>query len=179
MREIVHIQAGQCGNQIGAKVSSQLHGKFEWKEKIWPGKRTGRRRDAGWWTKFRWNFIGVRSVTRVLINFTPKSIKSGPESFNFLNLHLARGSCSLFIQKTSRNCLKNRKIVPWKPLEKKYNTYSLVYERARTHSRLENGWASSMLSERELYKNRFFIELGRSAKGHEIQASSASTVEWY
>lgn len=22
MREIVHIQAGQCGNQIGAKVSS-------------------------------------------------------------------------------------------------------------------------------------------------------------
>lgn len=23
MREIVHIQAGQCGNQIGAKVSTQ------------------------------------------------------------------------------------------------------------------------------------------------------------
>ena len=24
MREIVHIQAGQCGNQIGAKVGSSL-----------------------------------------------------------------------------------------------------------------------------------------------------------
>lgn len=26
MREIVHIQAGQCGNQIGAKVGSLLRG---------------------------------------------------------------------------------------------------------------------------------------------------------
>lgn len=26
MREIVHIQAGQCGNQIGAKVSEQRSG---------------------------------------------------------------------------------------------------------------------------------------------------------
>ncbi|KAG7275169.1 hypothetical protein CRUP_015823 [Coryphaenoides rupestris] len=26
MREIVHIQAGQCGNQIGAKVISDEHG---------------------------------------------------------------------------------------------------------------------------------------------------------
>lgn len=26
MREIVHIQAGQCGNQIGAKVGSLLKG---------------------------------------------------------------------------------------------------------------------------------------------------------
>jgi hypothetical protein len=26
MREIVHIQAGQCGNQIGAKVSTYGHG---------------------------------------------------------------------------------------------------------------------------------------------------------
>ena len=25
MREIVHIQAGQCGNQIGAKVSPYIH----------------------------------------------------------------------------------------------------------------------------------------------------------
>lgn len=25
MREIVHIQAGQCGNQIGAKVSHQIY----------------------------------------------------------------------------------------------------------------------------------------------------------
>jgi len=24
MREIVHLQAGQCGNQIGAKVSNQF-----------------------------------------------------------------------------------------------------------------------------------------------------------
>ena len=24
MREIVHIQAGQCGNQIGAKVSAKI-----------------------------------------------------------------------------------------------------------------------------------------------------------
>lgn len=28
MREIVHIQAGQCGNQIGAKVSAKLIGKL-------------------------------------------------------------------------------------------------------------------------------------------------------
>ena len=30
MREIVHMQAGQCGNQIGAKVSASLnhHGRF-------------------------------------------------------------------------------------------------------------------------------------------------------
>lgn len=27
MREIVHIQAGQCGNQIGAKVS--IHGEIK------------------------------------------------------------------------------------------------------------------------------------------------------
>lgn len=27
MREIVHIQAGQCGNQIGAKVGSLLRGR--------------------------------------------------------------------------------------------------------------------------------------------------------
>lgn len=26
MREIVHIQAGQCGNQIGAKVGALLRG---------------------------------------------------------------------------------------------------------------------------------------------------------
>ena len=26
MREIVHIQAGQCGNQIGAKVSGPIPG---------------------------------------------------------------------------------------------------------------------------------------------------------
>lgn len=26
MREIVHIQAGQCGNQIGAKVGSMIGG---------------------------------------------------------------------------------------------------------------------------------------------------------
>jgi len=32
MREIVHIQAGQCGNQIGAKVSMR-HTKC--KEGIW------------------------------------------------------------------------------------------------------------------------------------------------
>ena len=25
MREIVHVQAGQCGNQIGAKVSAFVH----------------------------------------------------------------------------------------------------------------------------------------------------------
>ena len=25
MREIVHLQAGQCGNQIGAKVKSTFH----------------------------------------------------------------------------------------------------------------------------------------------------------
>lgn len=28
MREIVHIQAGQCGNQIGAKVRDSLHPSF-------------------------------------------------------------------------------------------------------------------------------------------------------
>jgi hypothetical protein len=28
MREIVHIQAGQCGNQIGAKVSHVFFGNF-------------------------------------------------------------------------------------------------------------------------------------------------------
>lgn len=28
MREIVHIQAGQCGNQIGAKVGENFDGKF-------------------------------------------------------------------------------------------------------------------------------------------------------
>jgi len=28
MREIVHIQAGQCGNQIGAKVSSKIDRKY-------------------------------------------------------------------------------------------------------------------------------------------------------
>lgn len=30
MREIVHVQAGQCGNQIGAKVSTEFV-KFEMK----------------------------------------------------------------------------------------------------------------------------------------------------
>jgi hypothetical protein len=29
MREIVHIQAGQCGNQIGAKVNKKLRIFFE------------------------------------------------------------------------------------------------------------------------------------------------------
>lgn len=28
MREIVHLQAGQCGNQIGAKVSTYLSFRF-------------------------------------------------------------------------------------------------------------------------------------------------------
>lgn len=36
MREIVHIQAGQCGNQIGAKVSSFLFNSFylTWKKNM-------------------------------------------------------------------------------------------------------------------------------------------------
>uniref|UniRef100_A0A3Q3FCT7 Tubulin/FtsZ GTPase domain-containing protein n=1 Tax=Labrus bergylta TaxID=56723 RepID=A0A3Q3FCT7_9LABR len=32
MREIVHLQAGQCGNQIGAKVGSTCRGPSLW---IW------------------------------------------------------------------------------------------------------------------------------------------------
>lgn len=32
MREIVHIQAGQCGNQIGAKVSLFIFFLFQWNE---------------------------------------------------------------------------------------------------------------------------------------------------
>ena len=34
MREIVHMQAGQCGNQIGAKVSAVNTGKAEQLEAI-------------------------------------------------------------------------------------------------------------------------------------------------
>jgi hypothetical protein len=37
MREIVHLQAGQCGNQIGAKVGTEFSNQswkiFQWKSK--------------------------------------------------------------------------------------------------------------------------------------------------
>ena len=39
MREIVHVQAGQCGNQIGAKfweIISDEHGEFDM---LWLGVR--------------------------------------------------------------------------------------------------------------------------------------------
>ena len=34
MREIVHIQAGQCGNQIGAKFWEVRHSGKNWKREI-------------------------------------------------------------------------------------------------------------------------------------------------
>ena len=35
MREIVHVQAGQCGNQIGAKVITFLLSKLREKKEKW------------------------------------------------------------------------------------------------------------------------------------------------
>uniref|UniRef100_A0A452DIL8 Tubulin beta 4B class IVb n=2 Tax=Bos TaxID=9903 RepID=A0A452DIL8_BOVIN len=61
MREIVHLQAGQCGNQIGAKVASMCPARCSWT-----------------WSRAPWTLCARALSGRSSGRTTLSSVRAGP-----------------------------------------------------------------------------------------------------